>query len=1598
MARQYRFTTTGDALLLNGTGSGTQEITASSGGGTTNRLYIAPDDDPGTSGFNTGTFTCVLNVSSAGSNTTATLSIRRYNSSDVQQATVNASQGAVSTATTGDKTFTWTNPALGTWAAGDYVAINILITNNNAHGGAAGPTFDFAATNTRLDTPFVAPQGRGFGQAQAHIKAIVRGFGQAQAQILAVVSRYAQATARIKNTYNGLGQSNARTPAVVEILDGQTSPGSTSIVLTYNNLQADDILISWSVVGLGADMNFSYNTTSAIPIGSYFVENSKRLEVSIFTVPLNTSSVEVTISRSGTASTFVAKGASFRARGNKIYLLDTSVTNTGTSNAPNTGSITWVLGQELYFGAVGTAHPGTALTAGNGFLTLTHITGANESAIAEYNDFITNTTDITFNHNVSIDFAAIGLAFRTYEHQRSYAQAQAQIKQTYSASGQSLAKIAAYHEEVLKDNPLFYLRLDETTGTTAQDATANDVDGTFTGSPLPAINQDPLLGTDDGRSVIFTEASDPFGTPVGRILVEPYTSTHTSWSVEFLVAVSALPTVNNLYISTVSGNPSSPWEERINIGHEANGNIQIWNGSIWTAVSSLIVDGPHHFVFTYNGTNLIVYKDGSEVYNDSWAGNSLTIDDVFTLGTNQNGFAGWGGTLDEVAVYGSVLSSDRVTAHFNAAKLGISPTVRAHAQSNAQIKNTYNAHAQAQAQIKQIYNAHAQAQAQIKQIYSVHAQAEAWIETTYSAHAQAQGTILRTYEVHAQAQGTILQTYNQHAQAQGSVLQIYNAHAQAQALIINTYNVHAQAQSAILQVYHGHAQAGARIKGDGALVWVYDTFTRVVVDGFDTPDIGPTYEYAQEGQVSINGSVGSIDSGSKVILSPIAAYNLDTQIDFKFIDIGKTTVYVEIGGRADKDLNAWIGAFIQGLNDDNYLGIFSTNTTQDLLQVNLDFDIWYTLKLRIKDNKSYAKVWIKGNIEPDWMLQHIVDTPDSVAGAYIDLAIASTNNDTEIDNYHVTEILDLHPAQSQAQIKQTYTQYAQAQAWIKQTYYVHAQSQAQIINTYTVHAQAQSTILRTYEVHGQSQAQIKQTYNEHAQAQAQILQVYTVHAQAQALITNTYFGLAQAQGTILQTYFAVAQAQAQILTTYYVFGQAQALILQTYYAHAQAQAQILNTYFGLAQAQGTILTTYFSHAQAQAKINAFGVNQHSQAQALVAGETVVFGQAQAKINAFDVNAHGQSQAWIEQTYNSHAQAQAQIKQTYEQFAQAQAQILQTYVQHGQAQGQILQTYFAHAQAEAWTLNTYNAHGQAQAQIKQTYVVHAQAQGKINAFDVCEFGQAQALIGGVAVVFAQAQAKINAFDVNVHGQAAGWIENTYNEFAQSQSTILQTYYAHGQANAQIVNTYFGHSQAQATILAQGYGHGQSQGQIKTTYNQHGQVQGQIRQTYYGHAQAEGYIVATYQGYGQAQGTILATTNVYAQSQASILQSYTQHANAQGWIETTVNSHGQAQGQIRNTYYGHGQSEAYILNGINTHAQAQAYILIIHYEFGQSQAFIQKSAGYGQAQAFIRQDRIIKNLTVKDRKSIVLSLSDREQVDIVLNLSDRNIKLTLRDSNY
>lgn len=120
---------------------------------------------PGLGGSSTGTFTVEVNVTAANSAIQISTILDRVNSSGTVQAS--SSQTAEQSAgSTGVKTFTHTNPALGTWASGDRLRVRYLFRSTQTMGGAASITIDRNTTSCEVVTPFAPPpQNISAGQA-----------------------------------------------------------------------------------------------------------------------------------------------------------------------------------------------------------------------------------------------------------------------------------------------------------------------------------------------------------------------------------------------------------------------------------------------------------------------------------------------------------------------------------------------------------------------------------------------------------------------------------------------------------------------------------------------------------------------------------------------------------------------------------------------------------------------------------------------------------------------------------------------------------------------------------------------------------------------------------------------------------------------------------------------------------------------------------------------------------------------------------------------------------------------------------------------------------------------------------------------------------------------------------------------------------------------------------------------------------------------------------------------------------------------------------------------------------------------------------------
>jgi hypothetical protein len=234
-----------------------------------------------------------------------------------------------------------------------------------------------------------------------------------------------------------------------------------------------------------------------------------------------------------------------------------------------------------------------------------------------------------------------------------------------------------YFTNVLADTPLGYYHLGEATGTVAADATGRLQNGTYGA----AVQRHEASLLADTLAVADGAALFPGGlaTAIQTVRCNPTTSTallpttalsvelwfeQTSGNAEGAVLVSydyATPKLVPVYSLTLASNHVAFFV------HTGQTMAQETLLSATTVMSNHV----YHVVATYDAVKgeMHLWVDGaddaSSTTNSGIIGHGNSTSGLGIGGThNDAGVPGFSGTLDEVAIYGAVLSADRVRAHY----------------------------------------------------------------------------------------------------------------------------------------------------------------------------------------------------------------------------------------------------------------------------------------------------------------------------------------------------------------------------------------------------------------------------------------------------------------------------------------------------------------------------------------------------------------------------------------------------------------------------------------------------------------------------------------------------------------------------------------------------------------------------------------------------------------------------------------------------------------------------------------------------------------------------------------------------------------------
>ncbi len=225
--------------------------------------------------------------------------------------------------------------------------------------------------------------------------------------------------------------------------------------------------------------------------------------------------------------------------------------------------------------------------------------------------------------------------------------------------------MTAYDDAVLVDNPVAFWPLDETSGTTAADATGNGHDGTYNGSvalatatvhgrtcptfdgvddyvSLPAIN----IATGGAYTVEAVARADVI-VAESEIISERYLGGSDGVLASIGIKIGTASTPGQITAGSYSGGEGSPaWTWHV-LEHEP-----------WTVGDS------HHLAYTHDGTTARFYVDGVLVDSETFALFGSTS--AWNIGRKYDGAVTFNGAIAAVALYPSALTAGQIADHVDA--------------------------------------------------------------------------------------------------------------------------------------------------------------------------------------------------------------------------------------------------------------------------------------------------------------------------------------------------------------------------------------------------------------------------------------------------------------------------------------------------------------------------------------------------------------------------------------------------------------------------------------------------------------------------------------------------------------------------------------------------------------------------------------------------------------------------------------------------------------------------------------------------------------------------------------------------------------------
>jgi hypothetical protein len=230
---------------------------------------------------------------------------------------------------------------------------------------------------------------------------------------------------------------------------------------------------------------------------------------------------------------------------------------------------------------------------------------------------------------------------------------------------------SGYSGTVLADSPLGYWRLGEGPATAA-DSSGNGRSLTYSGSA--SYGQPSLIPSDT------SDLSYSMSIVTGGAQASDAAWMHPSaFTIEAVVKWAGTNTSNTQCIAskTVGGTVNATNYQFMLYKPSGGSNVSVIVGSSGGAgtlndTSSFLGSGStvRHIAATFDGSTVKLYGDGSLLQSTSLSGTLAPCTSAaFWIGDTAGGSRKWAGGLDEVAYYGTALSSTRIAAHFAASGL-----------------------------------------------------------------------------------------------------------------------------------------------------------------------------------------------------------------------------------------------------------------------------------------------------------------------------------------------------------------------------------------------------------------------------------------------------------------------------------------------------------------------------------------------------------------------------------------------------------------------------------------------------------------------------------------------------------------------------------------------------------------------------------------------------------------------------------------------------------------------------------------------------------------------------------------------------------------